>query len=198
MMIRFVALISVTVVLATPSVANAQNFFVGAGVGGQSVPRGLAPLCGAARRMTGATASLHGGLIARYARISPSVSYTTRGYTDVAGCVPLPVGISTDSSFAEAGSSVTVAALDVWLLPSRPYNIGLGAGWVPGHDSRFLSAGLGLGYSKLRLEVSARRYRTSFDEVTRNVTLQGVTEIDRVRRAENSWGGLIALVLVTR
>ena len=70
--------------------------------------------------------------------------------------------------------------------------------WVPGHDSRFLSAGIGLGYSKLRLEMSARRYRTSFDEVTRNVTLQGATEIDRRRRAENSWGGIAALVLVTR
>lgn len=197
-MIRVIASMCAILVLVTPAVMHAQSVFVGVGLGGQSVPRGLAPLCGAARRMTGATASLYGGLLSRFARISTSLSVTTRGYTDVAGCVPLPVGIHTDSSFADAGSSVTVAAVDVWLLPAKPYNIGVGAGWVPGHDSRFVSAGLGLGYSRFRLEMSARRYRTSFDEVTRNVTLQGATEIDRVRRAENSWGGLIALVLVTR
>ena len=195
---RIIAAMCITLVLGTPALAHSQSFFVGVGVGGQSVPRGLAGICGPARRMTGATGSLQAGLLSRYARISTSVSYTTRGYTEVASCIPLPPGIWTDSAFARGGSSVTVAGVDAWLFPSKPYNVGVGAGWVPGHDSRFLSAGLALGYSRLRLEMSARRYRTSFDEVTRNVTLQSATEISRVRRAENSWGGVMALVLVTR
>jgi len=115
-----------------------------------------------------------------------------------ASVVPMPPGTSTHSSFAEAGTSATTINGDVWFLPDVPVNPGIGAGWVPGHDSWFLSAGVGAQYRKLRLELTARRHRTSFDDVTYDVGNQSVREVGRVHRSEASWGGLATLSWVTR
>jgi hypothetical protein len=185
------------VLIGTPLAASAQ-FFGGVGVGAGSVPRSLEPLCESARRLSGPTAGVQAGMISRYARISTGVNVTFTMVYSVADCVPMPPGTSTHSTFAPAGTSATTINGDVWFLPSASLNPGIGAGWVPGHDSWFMSAGIGAQFRKLRLELSARRHRTSFDDVTYDVGNQGAREISRVPRSESSWGGLATLSWVTR
>jgi hypothetical protein len=61
-----------------------------------------------------------------------------------------------------------------------------------------MSSGVGLQYWKIRAEIAARWHRTSFEEVTREFTGQGVREISRSSHTEDSLGGIVRLLLVTR
>ena len=180
-----------------PISAIAQRVFVGAGVGVASLPRSLAPLCGSARRLTGPTLSAQAGLSTKRIRVSTDLDVTARGYTEAADCIP-KVGTSVDSIFAPANTTATTAAGNVWFLATRELNVSVGAGWIPGHRSWFTSAGVGSQYWKIRAEITARWHRTSFDEVVREFTGQGVREISRSSRTEDSWGGSVRLLLVTR
>jgi hypothetical protein len=183
--------------LVTPIGVNAQRVFIGGGLGVASVPRSLAPLCGSARRLNGGTASAQAGIYAGRLRVSASLDFTARGYHEVAECIPR-VGTSVDSLFASANTSAITAAGDIWLLATRYLDVGLGAGWVPGHDAWFMSGGLGSQYRKVRVELAARRHYASFEEVTREFTDQGVRDISRSAHVESSWGGIVRLLLVTR
>lgn len=190
--------IMVTVVLiGTPIGANAQPVFFGAGAGAASVPRSLHPLCGSARRLTGATLSAQAGFLARRLRVSTSLDFTARGYDDVASCVPR-AGISVDSIFAEATNSETTASGDIWFLATRQLSVSVGAGWVPDGRSWFASGGIGAQYRRIRAELIARRHRTSYDELTRDFTNPGIREISRSSHTEESWGWVVRLLLVTR
>jgi hypothetical protein len=180
-----------------PAGAAAQRSFFGAGVGVASLPRSLTPLCGSARRLTGPTLNVLAGFHANRLRVSTGLDATARGYSDAAGCVPR-VGTSVDSIFAQGTNSAVTAAGDVWLVVTRQLNLGVGAGWVPGHESWFLSGGLGSQYRKLRLELAARWHRASFEEVTRDFSVPGVREISRSSHTEGSWGGVVRLLLVSR
>ena len=191
MIASFVALLS------TPDGANAQRVFFGTGVGAATVPRSLEPLCRSARRLNGAAFSAQAGFDANRLRLSTSLDLTVRGYRDVAGCVPR-VGISVDSIFGPSNTAALTAAGDVWFLATRQLSAGVGAGWVPGRDSWFMSGGVGVQYWKIRMEIVARRHRVSFDEITREFTNPGVREISRSSHTEESWGGIGRLLFVTR
>ena len=188
---------TLAVLLGAPLSTSAQGVFFGAGVGAASVPRSVAPLCASARRLTGPSLSAQAGLHAKGLRFATGLDYTARPYNDAADCVP-NVGIHTDSVFAPANNSVITAAGEVSFMPMNQLGLSVGAGWVPDHRSWFVSGGIGIQYRKLRGEITARRHRTSFDEVTRDFTAQGVREISRSSHTEGSWGGLIRLLLVTR
>lgn len=185
------------VLIGTPIGANAQRVFFGAGVGAASVPRSLAPLCGSARRLTGPTLSAQAGFHARRLRVSTGLDFTARGYKDAASCVP-KAGISVDSIFAQATNSEMTASGDIWFLATRQLSVSVGAGWVPDGRSWFTSGGIGAQYRRIRAEITARRHRTSFDELTREFTNPGVREISRSSHTEESWGGVVRLLLVTR
>ena len=188
---------SLVVLLGTPVCAGAQRVFFGAGVGAASVPRSLEPLCRSARRLTGAAFSAQGGFDANRLRVATSLDLTVRGYREVAGCVPR-VGISVDSIFGPSNTASLTAAGDVWFLATRQLSAGVGAGWVPGRDSWFMSGGFGVQYWKIRMEMVARRHRVSFEQITREYTNPGVREISRSSHTEESWGGIGRLLFVTR
>jgi hypothetical protein len=194
---RYALTATLVVLFASPVCANAQRVFFGAGVGAASVPRSLAPLCGSARRLNGAAFSAQAGFLAKQLRVSADLDFTARGYSDVASCIP-KVGISVDSIFGPANTAAIAAAGDVWFLATRQLSVSVGAGWVPDRDSWFTSGGIGLQYRKIRAEITARRHRISFDEVTRDFTNPGVREISRSSHTEHSWGGLVRLLMVTR
>ena len=190
--------IAVIVLIGTPIGANAQRVFLGAGGGAASVPRSLPPLCGSARRLAGPTFSAQAGFLARRLRVSTGLDFTTRGYDDAASCIP-GAGISVDSIFAEASNSEVTASGDIWFLATRSLSVSVGGGWVPDGRSWFASGGIGGQYRRIRAEITARRHRTSFDEITREFTTPGgVREISRTSHTEESWGGVVRLLLVTR
>lgn len=185
-------------IVASPAAARAQTPFAGAGIGVSSIPRSREPLCGPARRLTAPSASAIVGIRMALVRVAAVVEATRTPVHEVASCVPLPPGISVDSSFASAGTSAWTAALEVSKLLAPPISATLGAGIVPNHQSWFVSGGFGAQYRKLRLETAARWHQTTFDEVTRDVTEQSVREVSRAQKIENSWGGTIRLLFVTR
>ena len=193
---RYVVALTV-VLIGTPIDVNAQQVFFGAGVGAASVPRSLHPVCGSARRLSGATFSAQAGFHARRLRVSTGLDFTARGYDDVASCIPR-AGISVDSIFADATNSEVTASGDIWFLATRQLSVSVGAGWVPDGRSWFMSGGIGAQYRRIRAEITARRHRTSFDEITRDFTNPGVREISRSSHTEESWGGVARLLLVTR
>lgn len=180
-----------------PSAAAAQQSFFGVGVGAASLPRSLEPLCGSARRLTAPTATAQGGLQTATARFATRLEFTVRGYHEEAGCVPR-MGVSTDSVFKADGTTAATLSADLWLLPARPLSPAIGAGWVLGHDSWFLSAGVGGQYRRIRMEFAARWHRTAFEEVRRDFGGQGVRELSRADRVERAWGGALRILLVTR
>ena len=194
---RYALLATAVLLIGTPFRANAQRVFFGAGAGVASVPRSLAPLCGSARRLTGPTFSAQAGLYAARLRVSTGLDVTWRGYHEVASCIP-GTGTSVDSVFAPAGTTATTAAGAISFLAARQLDLSVGAGWVPDHESWFISSGVGSQYRKIRAEVTARWHRTSFEEITREFTGQGVREISRSAHTEGSWGGAVRLLLVTR
>ena len=194
---RCVVITTLVLLFGTPIRANAQRAFVGAGVGVASLPRSLEPLCGSARRLTGPTLSAQAGLYAKQLRLSAGLDVTARGYSEAADCIA-KVGTAVDSIFAADNNTAMTAAGNVWFLATRELNVGVGAGWVPGHESWFTSGGVGMQYRRIRAEITARWHRTSFDEVVREFTGQGVREISRSSHTESSWGGSIRLLLVTR
>jgi hypothetical protein len=196
--IRIAIFAGLVMLVVPPGSVSAQTPFVGAGIGVSSIPRSRAPLCGAARRLTGPSASGVVGIRTANVRIAAVLEATQTPVHEVASCVPLPPGLSVDSSFAEANTSAWTAGLEVSKLLAPPVHATLGAGIVPNHKSWFVSGGIGAQYRRLRLETAARWHQTSFDEVTRDVTEQGAREVDRVQKAEMSWGGSIRLVFVTR
>ena len=191
------AITVVIVLIGTPIGANAQRVFFGAGVGAASVPRSLHPICRSARRLTGPTLSAQAGFHARRLRVSTALDFTARGYDDVASCVPNS-GVTVDSIFAEAGNSEVTASGDIWFLATRQLSVSVGAGWVPDGRSWFASGGIGAQYRRIRVELTARRHSTSYDELTRDFTNPGVREISRSSHTEESWGGVMRLLLVTR
>ena len=194
---RYAVLATFVTLFGTPTCADAQRVFFGAGVGAASVPRALAPLCGSGRRLNGADFSAQAGFLARLLRVSASLDYTARGYTDVASCVPR-MGISVDSTFGPSNTAALTASGDGWFLATRYLSVGAGAGWVPGRDPWFTSGGIGLQYRKVRAEIVGRRHHVSFDEITREFTNPGVREISRSSHTEHSWGGLVRFLFVTR
>ena len=181
----------------TPLCANGQLTFFGAGVGAASVPRSLAPLCGSARRLSGANFSAQAGFQAKRLRIVAGLDFTARGYSDAASCIPR-AGITVDSIFGPSNTAALTASGDAWFLAARQLSVGVGAGWVPGRDSWFTSGGVGAQYRKIRAEILARRHYVSFDEVTREFSNPGVREISRSAHTEESWGWLVRLLFVTR
>jgi hypothetical protein len=186
------------VLIGTPLRANAQRVFFGAGGGAASVPRSLHPLCGSARRLAGPTFTAQAGFLARRLRVSTALDFTARGYDDAASCIPRS-GVSVDSIFAEASNSELTASGDIWFIATRLLSASVGAGWVPDGRSWFASGGIGAQYRRVRVEFIARRHRTKFDEITRDFTTPGgVREISRSSRTEESWGGVVHLLLVTR
>ena len=191
------AITAIMVLIGTPIGANAQRVFFGGGVGGASMPRSLHPICGSARRLTGPTLSAQAGFHARRLRVTTGMDFTTRGYDDVASCVPNS-GITVDSIFADATNSEVTASGDIWFLATRQLSVSLGAGWVPDGRSWFASGGIGAQYRRIRAELTARRHSTSYDELTSDYTNPGVREISRSSHTEESWGGVLRLLLVTR
>jgi len=191
------AITATLVLIGTPIGANAQRVFFGAGVGAASVPRSLHPICASARRLTGPTFSAQAGFHARRLRVSTALDFTARGYDDVASCVP-NAGITVDSIFAQASNSEMTASGDIWFLATRQLSVSVGAGWVPDGRSWFTSGGIGAQYRRIRAEITTRLHRTSFDELTREFTNPGVREISRSSRTEESWGGVVRLLLLTR
>jgi hypothetical protein len=103
-----------------------------------------------------------------------------------------------DSIFADATNSEVTASGDIWFLATRQLSVSVGAGWVPDGRSWYMSGGIGAQYRRIRAEITARRHRTSFDEITRDFTNPGVREISRSSHTEESWGGVARLLLVTR
>ena len=194
---RYAIVLILAVLFSTPIDANAQRVFYGAGAGAGSVPRSLAPLCGSARRLNGATFSAQAGFYAKRLRVSTGLDFTARGYSDAASCIS-KVGISVDSIFGPANTAALTTAGDVWFLATRQLSVSVGAGWIPGRDAWFTSGGVGAQYRKIRAEITARRHRTSFEEVTRDFASSGVREISRSSHTEDSWGGLARILLVTR
>lgn len=188
---------TLVLLFGTPARAIAQGILFGAGVGVGSVPRSLSPLCGSARRLNGPTVSAQAGLFVKRLRVSTGVDYTARGYTEVASCVPR-AGISVDSIFAPARSSVMTVAGEVSFPATRQLSVSVGAGLVPSHRSWFISGGAGSQYRNIRAEIAARWHRISYDELTREFTGQGVRQISRSSHTEDSWGGIVRLLLVTR
>jgi hypothetical protein len=194
---RYVILGVLSTSFGIPKWANAQRTFFGAGVGAASVPRTLAPLCGSARRLKGGSFSAQAGFLAKRLRVSTGLDLTARGYSDAASCIPR-MGISVDSIFGPSNTASITAGGDFWFLATRQLSAGVGAGWVPGRDSWFTSAGVGGQYRKIRAEILARQHHVSFDEVTRDFTNPGVHEISRAPRTEHSSGWLVRLMFVTR
>src|SRR5688572_21992853 len=194
---RYAMIASLVVLISTPEGANAQRVFFGAGAGAASVPRSLEPLCGSARRLSGAAFSAQAGFDTNRLRVATSLDLTVRGYSDTAGCVPR-AGISVDSLFGPSNTAALTAAGDLWFLATRQLSVGGGGGWIPGRDSWFASGGVGVQYRKIRMEIMARRHRVSFDEITREFTNPGVSEISRSSHTEESWGGIVRLLFVTR
>lgn len=103
-----------------------------------------------------------------------------------------------DSIFGPSNTAALTAGGDVWFLATKQLSVGVGAGWIPGRDSWFTSAGVGAQYRKVRTEILGRRHRVSFDEITREFSNAGVREIARSRHVEESSGWLLRLLFVTR
>lgn len=194
---RSVALtFTVAVFCASPIRANAQAV-LGVGVGAASVPRAYNPLCSSARTLVGPALSAMAGVDAGGLRFSTNVDFTSQAVNSVASCVPRQ-GVYVDSTFAEGKSSAVTAGGEIGLRATQHLGVSLGAGWVPGHESWFLSAGAGVQLGKLRLEAVARRHRASFDRFVREYGSGAPREISRSSHAEDSWGGIVRLLLVTR
>ncbi len=195
--ITYASMTTLAVLFGAPTSANAQRAFFGAGVGVASVPRSLTPLCGAARRLNGASLSAQAGFYAKRLRVSAVLEGTARGYADAAECVPR-AGISVDSMYAPGSSAAVTAGAEMWYPATSHLGLSVGTGWVLDHRAWYLSGGVGWQYRKLRVEMVARRHRISFDEVRRDFGSGTTREISRSSQTEAAWGGLIRVVLVTR
>jgi hypothetical protein len=170
---------------------------VGAGLNAGSIPRALSPLCAAPRRLNGAGVSATAALTARRLRVSAAVDYLSNGGTvAVASCVPLPPGISVDSSYADAGTSAVSFSGAAWLRVVRPFDAGVEAGWVHDHESWFIGPALGAQLSRVRVEASARLHSISFQEVTRDYDGVTVREVSRTDETERAWGFTVRAVFL--
>jgi hypothetical protein len=177
--------------------ASAQRVFVGGGVGAARVPRAQNPLCRSARTLHGANLVAQAGVEVQRLRFTGSYDFVYSGSTSVADCVPR-TGIATDSLFADAGHQVSSLAAEAWYAAHPLIGLGAGIGFLPNHESWFLSAGLGTQFRFIRAEAFARRYHASFQEITRDYNQQPVVELSRESHTEASWGWTIRLLLVTR
>jgi hypothetical protein len=194
---RSLLILPILAILTAPSAAAAQSLRVAAGVGAGSIPRALHPLCGAARRLKGAAAGIRGGVNLGRFDVGASVEHVTRlGVSDAAECVPRS-GLNADSVFAVAGRSATTIALSGWSTTAtiHPIRIGGEVGVVVGHSSWFVGPAVGAVLGRLRIEAAARRHVTRFDEITRDYTSNGVTEISRRPLTDAAWGGVVRLLM---
>lgn len=189
MMKKSVFLAVILSVFAQADPVSAQNLFGGAGIGAGRVPRVTPPLCsGAPTAMSGLDLAAKAGVRAGAIEIVGSVDYVTHmGATVVADCVPVH-GIVTDSSFSGTGTSATNIAAGVQVPVYKYFRVGGEAGIVPNHSSWFIGAGGGVRRGLIGVDIVARRYATSFDEVTRDYQTGRVVELSRVGHTDISWG----------
>jgi len=182
--------------LGAVTTLNAQRLLLGGGVAAGTIPRALEPLCASARRLNGVGLTARVGLDAGSFQAVASLDYVSRlGVRDAADCVARS-GIWVDSAFASAGNSATSLGVSGSIPLNRVLRIGAEAGHVLKHSSWFIGPALGVQVSRIRLEVSARRHFTSYDQITRDYQLGNVLELSRESRTEGSWGAAARLLLL--
>ena len=179
---------------------TAQQLTFGAGVNAGTIPRALPPLCDAARRLSGGGVSATANASMSRVRINATVDYLSNGGTvSVAGCIPLPPGISVDSSYGDTGTSAVAFTGGAWLRIAAPLDAGVEAGWVHDRQSWFIAPAIATHFWILRVEALARLHTISFEEITRESTSTTVREISRQDKSEHAWGFTArALVLTGR
>ena len=183
---------------AAPASGQAQRIVLGAGVNAGSIPRALPPLCASARRLNGGGVSATGVTSVQRIRLAATIDYLSNGGTiSVASCVPLPPGVSVDSTYADAGTSAVAISGGAWLRVASPVDLGVEAGWVHDRQSWFIAPALAAQYGRFRLEAVARMHTISFEEVTRDYDGTTVREVSRTEESEQAWGFTARLLILT-
>lgn len=188
-------IMALAMLLAAPAPGVAQQFGFGAGVQAGSIPRALPPLCAAARRLNGGGLSATAHARMQRIRLTATADYLTNGGTaSVASCLPLPPGISVDSSYADGGTSAVALSAGAWLRVAAPLDLGVEAGWVLDRQSWFVAPAIGAQLSRFRVEALARLHTISFEEVTRDYDGTTVRVVSRREESEHSWGFVARLL----
>jgi hypothetical protein len=190
--------LALALLLAAPAAGHAQRIALGAGVNAGSIPRALPPLCAAARRLDGGGVSATASASMQRIRVAATIDYLTNGGTiSVASCVPLPPGISVDSTYADASTSAVAFSGGAWLRAAGLFDAGVEAGWVHDRQSWFIAPGVAARYGRFRAEGLARVHTISFEEVTRDYDGSTVREISRREKSEQAWGFTARLLILT-
>jgi hypothetical protein len=192
--VRFLTIL--LVFIATPALRG-QHVIVGGGLGLGTVPRALAPLCSSAQRLDGAGVSARAGAIIGALHASINFDWITTASVAVAECIA-QTGVQVDSLFDDAGNSAATLSGSVSLPIGSVLQAGAEAGRVLQHSSWFVGPVIGARFGRFRLEAVARYHSISFEEITTDFGPPTVTELSRESRTENSWGGAVRVLFVSR
>jgi hypothetical protein len=188
----------ILMLLGAVTPAAAQRVTLGAGVNAGSMPRALNSICASPRQLNGGGLSATAGLQGTRIRLAATFDFLSNGGTmAVASCVPLPPGISVDSTYADAGTSANALSATASIMPGDGFDVGVQAGWVLDHDSWFIGPVVGGQYRFLRAEAVGRLHRISFQEVTRDYDGTTVREVGRTDETERTWGIAVRLLVMT-
>lgn len=192
------AIVFPLLLFTSANLLRAQSLVLGAGLNVGTIPRALEPLCASARRLRGVGATARAGVGIGQLQIAATLDYVNRlGARDAADCVA-PVGIRTDSSFADAGNSAASLGVTAWIALVQGIGAGAEVGSVIGHSSWFVGPAVGAQVGHVRVEVAAHWHAVSFDAITRDYGSGTTHEISRKSESQRSWGGVARVLLVRR
>ena len=194
---RKVRFLTILFVFIGAPVLRGQQVVVGGGLGLGTIPRALAPLCSGAQRLDGGGVTARAGAIIGALHANVTFDWITTASVAVAGCVA-ETGVQVDSVFDDAGNSAATLGGSISLPISSALHAGAEGGWVLQHSSWFVGPVFGARYRRFRLEAVGRYHTISFEEVTTDFGPPAVTELSRESRTENSWGGAVRLLFVSR
>lgn len=171
----------------------------GAGVGAAHVPQGGNSICGnGADDLNGVAFIGRAGISSSSVAVMLAAEHTQRmGATKAYDCFFPESGVHTFTVYHDGDGTATTIALNARTFLFRNFLLGLEAGRTLNH-SWHVGPNAGIRVRPIVVDVQMRRHAIGYDEVVRQYTSSGFTEISRTHRTRMSWGWIVRFTYETR